>query len=225
MPPRARKRQRVSPSGEHRSSVSAEVVSVRLDASNFTEQTTEKAPANPRQATHGVLPGPSSQAGPSASANGYKEAFPDLSPSELVGPFCSYLIFTHLFSQAELEERFPDFEKICQEVLCLDVPPPPGTRCATCTSPAEYHCEDCFQSQMTCKGCLLSSHACNPLHKIQVSFLAFVLLSTLTCLRNRTATPSKILPSALSGSWSSSYTALLTRAPTLPLLTTWLCST
>ena len=176
MPPRARKRQRVSPSGEHRSSVSGEVVSVQPDASNVTEQTTEKAPVNPRQATHGVLPGPSSQAGPSASANGYKEAFPDLSPSELVGSFCSYLIFTHLFSQAELEERFPDFEKICQEVLCLDVPPPPGTRCATCTSPAEYHCEDCFQSQMTCKGCLLSSHACNPLHKIQVSFLAFVLL-------------------------------------------------
>jgi hypothetical protein len=173
-------------------------VSAQPDASIITEQTTDRAPANPRQVTHNVPPGPSSQAGPSTSANdAYEEAFPDLSPSERVGPFCASSTSMRSFYQAKLREEFPDLENIRQEILRLDVPPPPGTRCAKCTLPAGYRCKSCFQGEMTCKGCLLASHACHPLHQIQVSILKFMLLSTLTRLRNRTAAPSKILPSAL----------------------------
>lgn len=101
--------------------------------------------------------------------------------------------------QAEVEQWIPHRTEFLHELLRLEAPPPKNPACATCKSSGEYRCLGCFTGdagELVCKGCLLSRHANNPFHEVQVCFLVFVtsrLMSTF--LRYGTDSSSRTPPS------------------------------
>jgi hypothetical protein len=53
-----------------------------------------------------------------------------------------------------------------------------GPLCLTCLDNAgSYRCTDCVGGQLYCSDCTVSYHTWNPLHRIQVRFLANLILN------------------------------------------------
>jgi hypothetical protein len=68
-----------------------------------------------------------------------------------------------------LRKWIPDRDNYLQELLRLDGRAGAGYYCGLCQAngPA-YRCENCFGGLMFCQGCIVSLHACMPLHRIEV---------------------------------------------------------
>jgi hypothetical protein len=77
-------------------------------------------------------------------------------------------VFSHTL-QAKLAEWIPHRQETLSEFLRLEAPPSTTPLCFECQEPAVYRCLGCYSGEMTCQGCLVSSHSRVPLHPVEVS--------------------------------------------------------
>lgn len=70
----------------------------------------------------------------------------------------------------------PSAELDCEDTpICFD--------CGNGISPDEsYRCTDCVVQPYFCQACMVSAHACEPFHRIQVSFISYCPCSTYSVL-------------------------------------------
>jgi hypothetical protein len=149
-----------------------------------------------------ILPAPGPQAGPSQPSGGHDEVEdPDLGPlseAELVSAIRVFRVIIDL--PPSKAEFFPDVGDILLELHRLEAHPTVDPSCSACDPPAEYRCSTCTFGELECKQCILSRHANNPLHDIEVWFYHSLQEQTLRYCSNGMATPSRTppsLPSAL----------------------------
>jgi CxC2 like cysteine cluster associated with KDZ transposases len=65
-----------------------------------------------------------------------------------------------------MDHFFPHFDTLQAAILSIHYHKDVGGACSCGTATAPYQCEECFQPQMFCRSCIISTHIQHPFHHI-----------------------------------------------------------